>query len=430
MRVSRAVDKLRRHLAKGGVIVSSAALTTLLPARAAHSLPAGGATHVVAALSLSTPGATGTAGANVYGLYQGAEKAMWMTNVKLAAVLAGVGLLGVYGGLTARHAFSAARHRTATKNAAAFTKTPPPRNQPPPQTLQDVSQALRVREQTLSRVALNWRIQSDQNWVTMTPHNSRFTQTWSFTRYDKQMLVSGIREGGTIKMNYMQYYDGPNGVLVNGANTAGDTHVASIPPQVWGNTGESYRWREPFQSGLNLTPEHFAMLMGTNPLSMYGASWTLLSKTPRAWTLRAKVLPGLAPTDTTAFSVELTLSRRLGGAPARIVWTQDKRAVTFQAQGFRRQGTAWVCDKLEVTEDYPGICTNHQTWTLQSEQPSSPITAPVAMRSQVMDYRLIGLNLPTDDYLSAAQDRPKDVVTYPWSGQFPSLEDLKSLRKR
>jgi len=88
MRVSRAVDNLRRHLAKAGVGVSGAALATLLPAHAAHSLPAGGAAKVVASLPLAGPGALGAAGANVYGLYQGAVKAMWMTNVKIGAAFA------------------------------------------------------------------------------------------------------------------------------------------------------------------------------------------------------------------------------------------------------------------------------------------------------------------------------------------------------
>lgn len=95
MRVSRAVDKLRRLLAKGGVIVSGAALAALLPTHAAHSLPTGGAAHVVAALSLSTPGTLGAAGANVYGLCQGAEKTMRITKVKIASVLvASLGLVG------------------------------------------------------------------------------------------------------------------------------------------------------------------------------------------------------------------------------------------------------------------------------------------------------------------------------------------------
>ncbi len=111
MRVSRAVDKLRRHLAKAGVGVSGAALATLLPAHAAHSLPAGGAAKVIA--SLSSPGTLGVVGANMYGLYQGAEKAMWMTKIKVAALTVSVSLLGIYGGLTAHRAFSAAGHSPA-----------------------------------------------------------------------------------------------------------------------------------------------------------------------------------------------------------------------------------------------------------------------------------------------------------------------------
>lgn len=113
MRVARALEKLRRHLAKAGVGASGVPLAALLPAHAAHSLPAGGAAKVIDTLSLSSPGALGGVGANVYYLYQGAAKAMWMTRMKIAAVLVGVSLLGAYGGLTAHRAFSAARPRPA-----------------------------------------------------------------------------------------------------------------------------------------------------------------------------------------------------------------------------------------------------------------------------------------------------------------------------
>ncbi len=428
MRVSRALEKMRRHLGKTGVAVSGAALTSLLPVHAAHSLPTGGAAAVLAVLSPTGPGPL--AGSNVYGLYQGAVKTMWITRMKIAAVLVGVSLLTVFSSVTAMQTFSAARHKPgiAKQSAipASLLKKPTSHGQ---SSMPDVVKALQVREQSLSRVTFDWRLQSQTSRMTGPAQNSDYTTTWRFDCHDKQMLVSGTREEGGLTLDFAQYYEGPNGIIINRAVTANNAPVASIPPQIWGNSGDSFRWREPFQTGLNLTPEHFAMLAGKNPALMYGASWSLVSTTPRTWTIQTRVLPGLAPADINAYSIEVVLSRRLGGAPARITWTRGKETMQFQAQGFRRYGTTWICDQMEMVDNYPGIHTVHQTWALQSAQPSSLITVPLAVRSQVMDYRLIGLNLTTDDYLSAAQDRPQDVATYPWSGRFLSLAEAKTLKK-
>lgn len=98
MRVSRAVEKLRRHLAKAGITVSCAALATLLPIYTAHSLPVGGVAPMLSALSVSGAGVTGPLTSNALTFYQGAMKTMWMTKIKTAAVVA-VAAVGVTGAI-------------------------------------------------------------------------------------------------------------------------------------------------------------------------------------------------------------------------------------------------------------------------------------------------------------------------------------------
>jgi len=94
MRLNRAVDRLRRSLTKGGVVVSGAALAVLLADRAVQSTPAACA---AAAASLAGSVGTGASSAatvspNVHSQLQGALKAMTMTKLKLAAI-AGVSAL-------------------------------------------------------------------------------------------------------------------------------------------------------------------------------------------------------------------------------------------------------------------------------------------------------------------------------------------------
>ena len=122
MRVSRAVENLRRHLRKTGVVVSGAALTALLPVHAARSLPAGGAAQVIAGLS-PISGALGMAGTHAYGLYQGAMKTMWMTNIKTAAIFA-VAALGVTSVIPLRaYVHQHAKVMAATRKPATRTQS-------------------------------------------------------------------------------------------------------------------------------------------------------------------------------------------------------------------------------------------------------------------------------------------------------------------
>ena len=89
MRVSRALEKLRRFLVKEGVAVSASALAGLLAGKAAHAAP-------VPAVPWAAQTASGAAGAatHVQQLAQGATKIMWITRASITAALVGVALGG------------------------------------------------------------------------------------------------------------------------------------------------------------------------------------------------------------------------------------------------------------------------------------------------------------------------------------------------
>lgn len=94
MRVTRALEKMRRFLAKQGVAVTTIVLGAVLEQQATHAFPIPAA-HSVAQIALSlriTAASAATAGVagTTYQLMQGVEQAMWITKVKVALIALGV----------------------------------------------------------------------------------------------------------------------------------------------------------------------------------------------------------------------------------------------------------------------------------------------------------------------------------------------------
>ncbi len=90
MRVTRAVEKMRRHLVHAGIALSGAVFAALLADRAAQAAPAACLTAVLQltpAPGVLTP-PTGPAGLHLYQFTQGVWKAMWIKTVTTNAVIA------------------------------------------------------------------------------------------------------------------------------------------------------------------------------------------------------------------------------------------------------------------------------------------------------------------------------------------------------
>ena len=94
MRVSRSLEKLRRHLAQAGVALPATALAALLTEKAVHAAPA--SFHELAIQSAS--GLSAPAGSasilRAHQLAQGATKTMWITKAVITASLVGFGTTG------------------------------------------------------------------------------------------------------------------------------------------------------------------------------------------------------------------------------------------------------------------------------------------------------------------------------------------------
>ena len=302
------------------------------------------------------------------------------------------------------------------------------------------------REQRLSHSAFDWQVNEQQNSEQRTndQQNSDLeesvqkrsyysTQTWQILRNGAETLVTGTREQENHSGNLVQYYKGGAGIVVNAQNTADGEAAASLPPMVWGTTGDSIRYREPFMTGFNLMPEHLVLLTGLNPLALYSAHWRMKDTTAISWTLEATVPQGFHPDPATTETIDLTLSRRLGGAPARIVMMQGSARWTYQTLCYQRLGEDWVCDKFSLVVEDPLFPTRRQMWTLQAMQPIAslpPLLIPNKSdnKVQVSDYRLAGLNLTRQEYLDAAVQQPSQVVRYAWPGHFPTVAELAAMK--
>ncbi len=293
------------------------------------------------------------------------------------------------------------------------------------------------REQRLSHSTFAWQINEQQNSGPQGPSQERpyySTRTWQISRNGAETLVTGTREQGNHFGNFVQYYKGGAGIIVNAQNTADGEAVASLPPTVWGTTGESIRYREPFMTGFGLMPEHLVLLTGLNPLALYDAHWRMKETTAISWTLEATVPQGFHPDPATTETIDLTLSRRLGGAPAKIVMMQGGETWTYQTLCYQRLGADWVCDKFSLVAEDPLLPTRKQVWTLQAMQPIAslpPLLIPneSSNRAQVSDYRLAGLNLTPEEYLNAAEQQPSQVVRYAWPGHFLTVAELAAMKR-
>ena len=102
MRVSRSLEKLRRYLAKNGVVLSAAALSGLLTGKAVHAAPASlGQLASQAAAGIAAP-AGSAAISRAYQLAQGAMKTMWITKAIITGLVGISATSGVVGALHIR----------------------------------------------------------------------------------------------------------------------------------------------------------------------------------------------------------------------------------------------------------------------------------------------------------------------------------------
>lgn len=254
-----------------------------------------------------------------------------------------------------------------------------------------------------------------------------YSNSWRFVRDHQRLLISGaVQHTSRSTYAYRQFYDGSAALLVEDDDQTAGPHARSMSaPVIWRTSGESICNFAPVVQGLNVLPEHLAMLTGLNPLAMHGAQWKLVSTTPDTWTLKAQVEHADTPVD-----VQIILDRKHDNIPAEIQMITGKASETFTAQGFRQYQGGWICDKALYKKDVPGVVSATQQWVLQSLEPSKLISVNLPQRLQVHDYRLMGPDLNWQDIQNADTPNSKHLVYYSWPGQFPNLDELRQMYQK
>jgi len=237
-----------------------------------------------------------------------------------------------------------------------------------------------LRKQGLSEEAIRKQVEEEKQRVPATTRGFSYqsTQLWHFERNGAQTFVTGVKETKKSKSSYTYFYNGDLGLIANThINIEGAGYLRPVDPNVWKSPGDSVRYRSLFQDGLGLLPEHYVMLLGLNPLAMYGAKWDLVSTTPETWTIQTQVQQN----NFDPFTIQVQLSRSHGGAPAGLTMRSNGDQIDFQVDSFRRINNEWVADKAVYSETFAHFLTTHQTWALQAVGPSKPIAVPLSPRT-------------------------------------------------
>jgi hypothetical protein len=269
-------------------------------------------------------------------------------------------------------------------------------------------------------------VQEDMSGFTKAMNQTAFhyADSWEFAHDNQSVLVSGaIQYNSKIPYYFHQFYSGENALVVEDL-PADQTRLMS-PPVAWRTSGESIRNFSPVVQGLNLSPEHLALLIGLNPMAMHGAQWQLSSATPDNWILKTKVAHANSTVD-----VQMTLDRKHDNLPSEIKMMTDQTSETFSAESFRRYQNDWICDKVVYQKSVPGHISVTQHWVLQSLEPTKPLVVKVPSGNRVHDYRLMGQDLNWQDMQNEDAHGNKPLVYYSWPGQFPSLDELKQLYQK
>lgn len=246
-----------------------------------------------------------------------------------------------------------------------------------------------------------------------------YTNTWTLQRDGPATLVSGtMQQFNGIIRTARQFYQNNLGLTVTDEFRSHGIEVSTQDATVWRTSGDSTSYPSPGAGGLDISPEHFALLAGSNPLVLRGINWKLQSQSAQFLVLKAGFME-----EHTAWNATLTLAVKNGYAPSEVVVRAPRITERYTASHFRRYNGSWVSDRVEYSKDAPGFVQENQVWTLQTLTSSAPIEVAVPRNDTIRDFRFVGADLSFTDVMRAGM--PQDsrfgkIITYRWLGGFPA----------
>ncbi len=256
---------------------------------------------------------------------------------------------------------------------------------------------------------------------TMEGGSINYANTWTLQRNGPATLVSGtMQQFNGFICTARQFYENHLALAVTDECRSHRIKVSTQNATVWRTSGDSTSYPAPGAGGLDISPEHFALLAGSNPLTLRGINWKLQSQSAQFLVLKAGFVEEHTPWNAT-----LTLAVKNGYAPSEIVVRCRSITERYTASHFRRYNDTWVSDRVEYSKDAPGFVQEDQVWTLQTLTPSAPIEVPVPRNDTVRDFRFVGADLSSTNLMRAGM--PQDsrfgkIITYRWPGDFPADE--------
>lgn len=262
---------------------------------------------------------------------------------------------------------------------------------------------------------------AEQQLTALQGGHLKYSNEWRFEREKTETLVTGTTQSLTgLTSTQQQFYEGDLALVASiSMHTANGRTMSITDPGVWKTAGDSLRYPSPMLLSLGLTPEHHAMLLGLNPLTLHGANWQLLSTTPGAWVIAARVTEGAFPA-----TIQVTLDRTHAGAVSDITIKKARQSQHFHAEGFHLVDGNWLPQTVHFTSEVAQMFSIRQEWTLKSVAPSRPIQVNLTQPNPVHDYRLLGTNLSQRTILNAEMGSHRGVVYYQWPGHFPTDQEL------
>lgn len=246
-----------------------------------------------------------------------------------------------------------------------------------------------------------------------------FEADWSVVCQGDYILAEGQLEyqNGAV-LGYRQHYGKDWGAIENLASFPGKSGVVGNATEVWASV-DAIRAESPIRASLELRPEDFVALCGRNPFSLYGVRWNVKNSGRGEVTLTADVRSTRHGMMSSSVRVNT-----LRGTVSEVILGNDRYKYVYACKDFKKIGDAWYATYFSTVEDVVGVRRRERTFRLKSVTPAASTRMTVKSKRNIVDFRLLGVDIGTAELVQAFTRRDPRIVQYAWPGEMPTVEEL------